>query len=276
MNLRNKHPKMRGSAVRRLQELLDDLGFDEGANDGIFGPATERAVKEFQVSHDLAVDGICGPKTWAAIEGSPAPVRSPANGIVDIADIHPHPKLYKCQRDPSRIDSIVIHQTGCAMPTNPTKWARLNAHIGITREGIVILANDFTDWIWHAQGLSRNSIGVEIEGNFCGIQDNLKTLWKGGGGPHNLTAEQLAALPVLISLLDQESDRLKFSIDHIFAHRQSKDMRTADPGSEIWGVFGLPLQDRFNADDGGAKFHTGTGRPIPREWDSRRTTKYWS
>lgn len=36
--------------------------------DGIFGPRTERAVREFQSTHSLHVDGIVGPMTWAKLE----------------------------------------------------------------------------------------------------------------------------------------------------------------------------------------------------------------
>lgn len=35
--------------------------------DGIFGPITEEAVKEFQSERGLFPDGIVGPKTWAAL-----------------------------------------------------------------------------------------------------------------------------------------------------------------------------------------------------------------
>jgi peptidoglycan hydrolase-like protein with peptidoglycan-binding domain len=58
----------KGEAVTRLQEGLHQLGYDAGAVDGIFGPNTERAVKEFQTNNGLAADGVVGPKTWTALE----------------------------------------------------------------------------------------------------------------------------------------------------------------------------------------------------------------
>lgn len=56
-----------GSDVRFLQQKLKDLGYDPGPVDGIFGPRTERAVRSFQAARGLAVDGIVGRRTWAAL-----------------------------------------------------------------------------------------------------------------------------------------------------------------------------------------------------------------
>ena len=49
--------------VRTLQQLLRARGYTV-AVDGIFGPITEGAVKDFQQSKGLAADGIVGPQTW--------------------------------------------------------------------------------------------------------------------------------------------------------------------------------------------------------------------
>lgn len=54
-------------AVTRLQALLNVAGGAGLAEDGIFGPLTEAAVRDFQASHALIVDGIVGPQTWTAL-----------------------------------------------------------------------------------------------------------------------------------------------------------------------------------------------------------------
>src|SRR5215216_826064 len=58
----------KGDAVETLQRALAAVDYDPGGVDGIFGPNTERAVKEFQTSQGLAADGVVGPKTWAALD----------------------------------------------------------------------------------------------------------------------------------------------------------------------------------------------------------------
>ncbi|HEY8347333.1 MAG TPA: peptidoglycan-binding domain-containing protein, partial [Symbiobacteriaceae bacterium] len=56
-----------GAAVRGLQRTLAKLGFYRGPIDGIFGPRTEAAVRAFQRSVGLRVDGIVGPQTRMAL-----------------------------------------------------------------------------------------------------------------------------------------------------------------------------------------------------------------
>jgi peptidoglycan hydrolase-like protein with peptidoglycan-binding domain len=56
----------RNHPVKTLQYLLRERGHSVEV-DGIFGPATDAAVRAFQQEKNLAVDGDVGPKTWAAL-----------------------------------------------------------------------------------------------------------------------------------------------------------------------------------------------------------------
>lgn len=58
----------KGKAVRELQGLLNSKSGKIVLHpDGDFGANTEKAVKEFQQSHKLRVDGVVGAKTWDAL-----------------------------------------------------------------------------------------------------------------------------------------------------------------------------------------------------------------
>ncbi len=58
-----------GEDVEYLQKWLNAAGFGSLVVDGIFGVATEEAVKKFQKYYGLTVDGIVGPQTWATLQG---------------------------------------------------------------------------------------------------------------------------------------------------------------------------------------------------------------
>ena len=53
----------RGEAVRDIQKVVQRTGHYSGSIDGIYGSKTTAAVKAFQRSVGIKVDGICGPVT---------------------------------------------------------------------------------------------------------------------------------------------------------------------------------------------------------------------
>lgn len=61
----------KSDTVKALQILLIGNKCSCGAYgaDGIFGVATDYAVRRFQRKHGLEIDGICGPATWAKLLG---------------------------------------------------------------------------------------------------------------------------------------------------------------------------------------------------------------
>lgn len=61
-----------GETVKSLQRILHSMGYSLGSKnpiDGNFGSKTCAAVKEYQKSKDLHVDGIVGRKTWTSLLG---------------------------------------------------------------------------------------------------------------------------------------------------------------------------------------------------------------
>ena len=60
-----------GEPIAEVQCLVLFHGFDPGPIDGVFGPLTTDAVREFQRSVGLPADGLVGPMTWQALRDVP-------------------------------------------------------------------------------------------------------------------------------------------------------------------------------------------------------------
>ncbi|MEY2978993.1 MAG: endopeptidase cell wall lytic [Cyanobacteriota bacterium] len=56
--------------VLEIQSQLQSLGYNPGPIDGILGPQTTSAIRDFQMARGLIVDGIVGPQTWSALQQS--------------------------------------------------------------------------------------------------------------------------------------------------------------------------------------------------------------
>ena len=54
----------KGNITKLLQEKLVKLGYNTNGIDGIFGSGTYSAVREFQKTRGLSIDGIVGQNTW--------------------------------------------------------------------------------------------------------------------------------------------------------------------------------------------------------------------
>ncbi len=79
----------KGGAVRRLQKWLNALYLNEHevavtsemlVEDGEFGPKTDAAVRAFQETRGLTVDGVVGRKTWQALVEARAQAAGEAQG----------------------------------------------------------------------------------------------------------------------------------------------------------------------------------------------------
>lgn len=280
-------PRLRGQAIKRLQEMLLHNGYDVGGTgaDGVYGKNTMRAVVSFQLSKNMRSDGVVDLETWRAIEKSvtkkddlEGTLKTPVPGtIVDISKDHQKPRLYSSGRSPrswGSITGVTLHQTGCTLSEAQTRWYPLNAHIGVLKNGTILLVNELTDFIWHAQGFSHHTIGIEFNGNFWGVDTDNSTWWAGGGPASFLTSEQKIASKVLLRYLILRFSENNAVFKRVYAHRQASGDRLADPGSEIWRLVAMPWMEEIGATDGGPEFKYGTGRPIPKEWNSKYTHGY--
>lgn len=265
MLLKLENPYMRGMAVRRWQETCNALGV-KVVTDGVFGPKTEEATKKVQALLGVTVDGIVGDKTWAAAEARIAQswTEYEVDGvkIVDCRKVFRSPKNHTRNREGKEIQGIVLHRTSCVLGENPKRWESVNCHVGVTLSGKIILMHDFTKMIWHGNGPSPFTVGIEFDGNPEGFPGKW---WKPGGGPHPITPEQEKAADVLFSLMKQEIEKIGGKMERIIAHRQSSEDREYDPGWECWKKIAIPWQKRIGIESDPNKTW-GTGKPIPEEW----------
>lgn len=120
----------RGQDVKALQAELKDRGYYTYHVDSIFGPITEEAVRDFQGDRGLAVDGIAGPNTKAALYGnrgvaSTENVSTSANNTdVSAGDAQP-------------TSNAAIAETAKDLVGTPYKWGGTNPDEGFDSSGLI-------------------------------------------------------------------------------------------------------------------------------------------
>lgn len=130
----------RGNDVAELQRKLNLIA------DGIFGPVTEEAVRDFQKSHSLTADGIAGPKTLAAL----GLVSVPSARRIDEIIIH-------CSATPEGKDFSVDDIRRWHLARN---FSDIGYHYVIYRDGSVHPGRPMAQVGAHCTGHNSRSIGV--------------------------------------------------------------------------------------------------------------------
>ena len=233
-----------GAAVKQLQSALVKLGhmtqaqMDTGP--GVYGPATETAVKKFQAQWKVGVDGEYGPKTKAAMDKALAGQKPPAStpttpntptGSVKKPDMKWVPSANFSSRGGADIDAIVLHHTASNdeagdLATLTKKGTDVSAHYLIGQDGTIYHLVDDKMAAWHAgvsslhgdksPSVNARSIGIEITND--------------GSGKTPFTEAQYKALEKLVPYLAKTYD---VPMKNILGHKDVAPGRKVDPASNF-------------------------------------------
>lgn len=238
----------------------------------------------FQKHSGLEVDGMPGPATLKLLNATPKPVESPSVAIpLEVVDRRafaiqahgPKREWRVTDRKWSEVTGTCLHQTACILGENPARWDTAGCHIGITRSGKIIWLHDFDREVAHANGFNSQTVGIEVDGLFAGIEGDPKTVWDNPGTAVREVAQsptdaQIESLKIAVRWIAAEvAAKSGVPMKALVAHRQSSDTRRNDPGSAIWAV-AIELMKELKLSDGGPKFKIGDGLPIPEAWDPSR------
>ena len=129
----------------------DDVRFVQRAlhlyEDGIFGPLTEEAVKEYQKTHGLVADGIVGDKTWAKLNGSS--LKKSSRTINEI--------IVHCSATPEGQDTTVEQIT---VSHKKRGFTTIGYHYVIYRDGSIHTGRNINVSGAHCTGHNTHSVGV--------------------------------------------------------------------------------------------------------------------
>ena len=179
------------------------------------------------------------------------------------------------RRSWKKVTGVCLHQTACVLGERPARYDTVGAHICITRAGKVIWLHDFDRVVVHGHGWNAQTIGIEIDGLYAGVEGDPKTVWDDPSTPgkekgQGLTQAATDATKQTLRWIDDVVTEKGGDFKALVAHRQSSDTRRNDPGSAIWKAIALPMSTELGLNDGGAGFKLNDGYPIPEAWDPRR------
>jgi peptidoglycan hydrolase-like protein with peptidoglycan-binding domain len=111
-----------GATVTTIQRQLQVLGLYNAHIDGDFGSNTEAAVRDFQRSRSLTVDGKVGPQTMAALS---AAAQSPPTSVPNsrISDLPPTPAEVTSVPSPNVSTMPTVTVPSTSLPSSSTSAA---------------------------------------------------------------------------------------------------------------------------------------------------------
>jgi N-acetylmuramoyl-L-alanine amidase len=239
-----------GEPVRDIQNRLSALGFDPGPDPrGEFGDSTEKAVREFQESRRLAVDGMVGRETWRAMVDAGFRLgdrmlyhRMPMLHGEDVSDLQR--KLSSIGFEVGRIDGIFGSDTLAAvLEFQQNRHMAEDGIVGpevvseletMARETAKMGRHHVRERVWLASlpaGLAGQRVYLDA---FCRDDHEAAEAWTAAGGA-SLTARDAGAQPLLSRSVDtRPAERLRAA----HANELAADLIVgfAHPGTDVPGV----------------------------------------
>jgi hypothetical protein len=271
----------KGSEVEKLQRALMELGvpLPRWGADGDLGAETLGALARLLQEHGKQFDDdadVVSEEELAfvyqlrdSLRNAPPRPGTPET-FFDLRAEADRRHVIK-QRTWAEVTGICLHQTACVLGERPQRWATVGAHLGVTREGKIIWLHDFDYAVVHGNGFNNQTVGIEMDGTYAGVEGDLKTFWRPKEAPDR---QPQSPTPALIEAAKQtvrwicaEVERHGGKVKALVAHRQASKDRQSDPGSGLWQAVALPLHSELQLSDGGTGFKIGTGYPIPEAWD---------
>lgn len=130
----------RGEDVKKLQTILNLYP------DGIFGPLTEEAVKDYQKANGLTVDGIVGDNTWSKLNGGIKQSKRSINLII----VH-------CSATKEGIDYTTADIKRWHLARG---FSDIGYHYVVYRDGSIHNGRDVNISGAHCTGYNSHSIGI--------------------------------------------------------------------------------------------------------------------
>lgn len=192
---------------------------------------------------------------------------------INVTEYHGNEKATASRfRQWTDIDTIVLHHTACLLGPKPERWFGVSCHVWSCQDGSAGLNYDPRARVWHSHSINGRSLGIEIDGNHRGQESMPNSLWSGGGGPHELTPEQIVASKAILKWMVDEVLINGGKVTQVVSHRQCSDQRDSDPGELIWNALGPYCETELGLEVNCAKTY-GSGGRIPCSWDN---LSFWS
>lgn len=206
--LYHRRPMLRGDDVAALQRDLGALGFDAGRVDGIFGPQTDAAVRDFQRNMGIAVaDGIFGPETLNVLSR----VSSRSDGRDVVAEIRERQRLRDAPRTLQGRRIVVGETGGLAALADSVR------RVLIRRGSVVYTLHDPDESVQASQANRLRSdvyIGVRLEPETPGCATSYFMGYDGGSSEvgRRLAETVQAELPPAVGIPDRGARGMRVTV----------------------------------------------------------------